>query len=151
MFETLERRDLMSAAPHPVVMTVGAKPQPAVVVAAKVTAKTASARNVVGGWTGSMRLDGSKTDSAFSITFAFQRGLAASGAFNLGPTMKNQVATSTMVFDQRNNARALIATSKLSAGFTGAISANGKMLYGRFSFNTATGWKTGTFTLTRAA
>jgi hypothetical protein len=76
--------------------------------------------------------------------------VAASGTFNLGPTIGNQTVTSTMVFDLHNNLRALVATPKLSVGFTGAITGNGNVLYGRFSFNNGTGWTTGMFTLTRA-
>ena len=96
-----------------------------------------------------VRCLGTTTDQPFYINFAFQRGVAASGTFNLGPTIGNQTVTSTMVFDLHNNLRALVATPKLSVGFTGAITGNGNVLYGRFSFNNGTGWTTGMFTLTR--
>jgi hypothetical protein len=148
--------------------TPAAKVAPKVVAKAKVVAKPATkvnakafpayvpsssavkGKNVVGTWTGSMRLDGSKTDADFSITFVFQRGVAASGTFNLGATMNNQIVTSTMVFDLHNNVRAMVATPTLAVGFTGALSTNGQILYGRFSFNNGSSWKTGMFTLTRA-
>lgn len=171
MFEKLEGRQMMTATMAHVEMTSEQTSVPAIVMcaqpAAKLVAKVAvkvsalpayipatsgvKGKNVVGEWTGTMQLDGSKTASAFSIKFAFQRGVAASGTFNLGATMSNQAVTSTMVFDLHNNFRAMVATPKLAAGFTGAISSNGKMLTGRFSFNSATGWKTGVFTLTRGA
>jgi len=189
MFETLEGRQLMSAAPvpHAALMTTTAvgvpaiemSAQPAAKVAAKPAAKVVAkpapkkvakpapapkvaafpvyvpsstvvkGKSVVGQWTGTMRLDGTTTDSAFSVTFAFQRGVAASGSFNLGATMNNQVVTTTMVFDLHNNVRALVAMPTLNAGFTGALSSNGNVLYGRFSFNTGGQWKTGMFMLTR--
>ena len=163
MIETLESRELMSAAPHPVVAAVS-KPVAPLVVSAKPAPTPAvkefpvyvpsvgpvKGTNVVGNWTGTMRIDGTTTDQTFSINFAFQRGVAASGTFNLGPTIGNQTVTSTMVFDLHNNLRARVATPKLNVGFTGAITTNGKVLYGRFSFNNGTGWTTGMFTLTRA-
>jgi hypothetical protein len=174
MIETLEARELMSVAPHPTVAAV-AKPSAAIVMSAKPAAKPTvkptakpaptpavkafpayvpsvgpiKGTNVVGTWTGTMRIDGTTIDQPFSINFAFQRGVAASGTFNLGPTIGNQVVTSTLVFDLHNNLRALVATPKLSVGFTGAITGNGNILYGRFSFNNGTGWTTGMFTLTR--
>jgi hypothetical protein len=107
------------------------------------------ADNVVGEWTGSMRLDGTTVDNAFSVNFTFQRGVAATGTWNLGPTMGNQVVVTTMVFSLHNNMRVLISTPGLNSGLTGALSTNGKVLAGRFSFNTSHGWQTGMFTLTR--
>jgi hypothetical protein len=177
MIETLESRELMSAAPTPHVAVHAAAVKPSIVVAAKVVTKTAvktpakpvpapkvtafptyvpsstvvKGNNVVGTWTGTMQLDSSKTSTSFSVTFAFQRGVSASGQFNLGATMNNQVVTSTMVFDLHNDVRAMVSTSTLNAGFTGALSSNGNVLYGRFSFNSGGQWKTGMFTLTRGA
>jgi hypothetical protein len=105
--------------------------------------------DVVGGWTGTMQLDGSKTTSAFSVNFLFQRGIAASGTFNLGPTVNNVTLTSTMVFGANHNAHILILTSSLWMGFTCALTANGKVLYGRFAVDNSNGWETGGFSLTR--
>jgi hypothetical protein len=105
--------------------------------------------SVVGGWTGTMTTDGQKQGADFSINFEFQRGVAASGTFDLGTTVNNQTVTSTMVFGTNHNVRILILTPTLWMGFTGALTANGKILYGRFSVNTANGWKTGSFSLTR--
>jgi hypothetical protein len=168
MIEALEDRQLMSVAAHPAVQAAPVKAKPAaIVVSVKPAAKAIVAPkvaafpsyvpssgaiksvSVVGGWTGSLRLDGTKIDNAFSVTFIFQRGVAATGNFNTGPTMGNQVVTSTMVFSLHNNVRVLVATPSLAAGFTGALSTNGKMLSGRFSFNSSKGWQTGMFTLTR--
>jgi hypothetical protein len=158
-------------APHAVVVT--AKPKataaakPKAAAAAKTTVIPTSAAtvggfptyipaydaylspDVVGGWTGTMQLDGTKTTAAFSVNFLFQRGLAASGTFNLGPTVSNATVTSTMVFGANHNARILILTSTLWVGFTCALTANGKMLYGRFAVDTANGWETGGFVLNR--
>jgi hypothetical protein len=168
MIETLEGRQMMSVAPHPVsVHAAAVAAKPAIVVPVKAAAKPVVAPkasafptyvpstgpikgpNVVGTWTGSMRLDGTKVDNAFTVTFVFQRGVAATGSFNMGVTMGNQVVTSTMVFSLHNNVRVLVATPSLNAGLTGALSTNGKVLSGRFSFNSAKGWQTGMFTLTR--
>jgi hypothetical protein len=172
MIETLEGRQMMSATPVHAAVHVGATPaKPAIVVAAKPVAKVTpvvkpkvtalpaylpatgviKGANVIGGWTGTMRLDGTKVDNAFSVNFTFQRGVAATGTFNMGATMNNQVVVSTMVFSLHNNVRVLFATPSLMAGMTGALSSNGKMLTGRFSFNTSHGWQTGMFTLTRSS
>jgi hypothetical protein len=107
------------------------------------------APNVVGVWSGTMQIDGSKQASPFSIDFAFQHGVAASGTFNLGPTVGNQSAVSTMVFGTNHNVRVLILTSTLWMGFDGALTANGKMIYGRFAVNTPNGWETGSFSVNR--
>jgi hypothetical protein len=176
MIEALEDRQMMSVAPHPALLAAPSRAKVAAVVAsakaaakppAKTVAKTlvrpkatavptnvpspgpVKASSVVGAWTGSMRLDGTSIDNAFSVTFLFQRGVAATGTFNLGATMGNAVVTSTMVFSLHNNIRVLVATPGLNAGFTGAMSTNGKILNGRFSFNSPKGWQTGMFTLTR--
>ena len=164
IIEALESRQLMSVAVHPITAAVVVKPVAARVVTAKPATKPAvqafpsyvpsigavKGTNVVGNWTGSIRLDGTTTDQPLSVTFNFQRGVAASGTFNLGPAVGNRAALSTMVFDLHNNVRALIAGPKLSVGFTGALTSNGKVLYGRVSFNVGTGWQTGMFTLNRA-
>ncbi len=105
--------------------------------------------NIVGAWTGTMRLDGTKVDAPFSIKFLFQRGVAATGTFNLGPTIGNQSLSSTLIFSLQRNFRVLILTPDLWAGFVGALTANAKILMGRFSFNSTTGWHTGVFTLNR--
>jgi len=157
-------------APHAIVMSV----KPAAKVATRPAAKQATtpaapptqnnlgelpafvpatnlnmAPDVVGKWTGTMLVDGTTQANPFSINFAFQRGIAASGIFNLGPTVSNQSLTSTLVFGTSLNTRALILTSTLWMGFTGALTANGQILYGRFAVNTSNGWETGTYNLTR--
>ena len=167
MIETLEGRQMMSVAPHLVaVHTAAVAAKPVIVVPVKAPKPVAKPKasafptyvpstgpikgpNVVGTWTGSMRVDGTNVDNAFTVTFVFQRGVAATGTFNTGVTMGNQVVTSTMVFSLHNNVRVLIATPSLNAGLTGALSTNGKVLSGRFSFNSAKGWQTGMFKLTR--
>ncbi len=105
--------------------------------------------NFVGTWTGTIQLDGSTTSTPFSIAFAFQRGVAASGTFNLGPIMGNQSELSTLIYSSHNVVRALIQNSTLWVGFTGAISTDGKTIFGRFAYNTPHGWETGSFSVTR--
>jgi hypothetical protein len=179
MIETLEDRQLMSAAPHAAV-AVRHTPKPhAIVVTAKPSAKAKVAPaakpavapvtptnvgdfptyipasdpylspDVVGTWTGTMQVDGSTQTAPFSINFLFQRGIAASGTFDLGPTVGNEIVTSTMVFGAFHNARILVLTKALWMGFNCALSANGKVLYGRFAVNTSNGWETGGFDLNR--
>ena len=175
MIEALEGRELMSAVPHAAVAIQHAPKPHALVVSAKHKATPAAkttvtptapapvgafptyipasdaylSPDVVGGWTGTMQLDGSKTTSAFSVNFLFQRGIAASGTFNLGPLVNNLTLTSTMVFGANHNARILILTSSLWMGFTCALTSNGKVLYGRFAVDNSNGWETGRFSLTR--
>jgi hypothetical protein len=175
MIETLEDRSLMSAVVHPVVAAAKPAPKPAIVVkaAVKTTAKTttkatvkatttptttptltvasvitSAAPSVVGKWTGTMTPDGSKTSSTFSVDFAFQRGVAATGTFTIG-LLGNQTVTSTMVFAEHRNVRTLFVSSTIYGGFTGALTTNGTTLYGRYSFNSPSGWMTGTFSLSR--
>jgi hypothetical protein len=153
----------------PAPKAVKAMPAPKVAAKAKVTpaAKTVTppvvddypayvpaahpnmAPDMVGTWTGTITMDGSKQGAVFSIDFAFQRGTAASGAFHLGPAVGNQTVTSTLVFGTSRNARALVLTSTLWVGFNGALTANGNMLYGRVAVNTSNGWQTGSFSVTR--
>jgi hypothetical protein len=105
--------------------------------------------NLVGTWTGTMQFDGAATASVFSINFQFQLEAAASGTFNLGPAIGNQSPQSTMVISNHNNVRALILTKDLWVGFTGVLVSTGNEIYGRFAYDSSTGWKTGSFTVTR--
>lgn len=191
MIETLESRELLSAAPHPAAVVkaaptieaaivVAAKPavkpvaKPAVKVvakaASKVTTKTVAATvatspvsgtisvvhpvpatnipNLVGTWTGTMLVDGATTTTPFSIDFKFQLEGNASGAFHLGPLFGNQTVDSTFILTTHNNARALILTNTIWAGFTGALIGS-NTLDGRFAVNLNNTWTTGTFSLTR--
>ena len=105
--------------------------------------------NLVGTWTGTMQFDGAATASVFSINFQFQLEAAASGTFNLGPAIGNQSPQSTMVVENHNNVRALILTNNLWVGFTGVLVSTGNEIYGRFAYDSSTGWQTGSFTVTR--
>jgi nucleoid-associated protein YgaU len=105
--------------------------------------------NLVGTWTGTMLYDGDTVATPFSIDFQFQLEAAASGAFNLGPAIGNQTAQSTMVITNHNNVRALILNSTLWVGFTGVLEPGSNMIFGRFAYNSPTGWKSGSFTVTR--
>jgi hypothetical protein len=106
--------------------------------------------NLVGTWTGTMLYDGDTVATAFSIDFQFQLEAAASGTFHLGPAIGNQNAQSTMVITNHNNVRALILNSSLWVGFTGVLEPGSKMIFGRFAYNSPTGWKSGSFTVTRS-
>lgn len=110
---------------------------------------TSAAPSVVGQWVGTMTPDGSTVSSTFSVNFAFQRGVAASGTFNFGAILGNQSAVSTMVFSQHQNVRVLVSTSNLLVGMTGTLTSDNATLYGRYSFNSPAGWQTGMFILTR--
>jgi len=105
--------------------------------------------NLVGTWTGTIQFDGAATATAFSIDFQFQLEAAASGTFNLGPAIGNQSPQSTMVISNHNNVRALILNNSLWVGFTGVLESNGNAIYGRFAYDSPTGWKTGSFNVTR--
>jgi hypothetical protein len=107
--------------------------------------------NLVGTWTGTIQFDGAATATAFSINFQFQLEAAASGTFNLGPAIGNQSPQSTMVIANHNTVRALILTNNLWVGFTGVLVSTGNEIYGRFAYDSPTGWQTGSFTVTRNA
>jgi len=112
---------------------------------------TSTTPNLVGTWTGTMQFDGAATATVFSINFQFQLEAAASGTFNLGPAIGNQSPQSTMVVENHNNVRALILTNNLWVGFTGVLVSTGNEIYGRFAYDSSTGWQTGSFTVTRNA
>jgi hypothetical protein len=105
--------------------------------------------NLVGTWTGTIQYDGDITATPFSINFQFQLEASASGTFNLGPAIGNQSPQSTMVITNHNEVRALILNNTLWVGFTGLLEPSGNQMIGRFAYNSPTGWKTGSFNITR--
>jgi hypothetical protein len=110
---------------------------------------TSAAPSVIGQWTGTMTPDGSTIPSAFSVDFAFQRGVSASGTFTFGAILGNQSVVSTMVFSLHHNVRVLVSAPGIQVGITGTLTSNNATLYGRYSFNSPTGWQTGMFILAR--
>jgi hypothetical protein len=154
--ESLENRTMLSASSavavwdDDAVVVLAKKPAPAVFMPAAAKKLSASAATV-GNWAGTIKTAAGGAVAAISMKLSTPLNQAVIGTFALGPATGGKKLTSTAVLSTKpDHAFQVIFQGKDFYGSVNAtLNANGKQITGRWAYNGAGGWKTGTLVLNK--
>jgi hypothetical protein len=120
----------------------------AVMMPATVSSAKAAATKTLGNWKGTTRTATTGgTITAVSMKLSTPLNSAVIGSFKLGPVTGGKALTSTAVLSNSHGFAVIFQGKGFYGSLNGTISADGKQILGRWSFNGQGGWKVGTLTL----